>query len=87
VAVISIITAKSHDSSVGVALGYELDGRGSRVPFPVRVGNFSLHHRVRNGSGPTQSPTEWVPGAVSLGVKRPRRKADRSPPSSAKVKE
>jgi hypothetical protein len=49
---------KSHDSSVGIALGYGLDHRGSRVRFPAGSGNFSLHHRVQNGSGthPTSYP-------------------------------
>jgi hypothetical protein len=42
---------KSRDSSVGIVLGYELDDWGSRVQFPVRAGNFSLHHCVQNGSG------------------------------------
>jgi hypothetical protein len=28
-----------------------LDDRGSRVRFPAVVENFSLHHRVQNGSG------------------------------------
>jgi hypothetical protein len=37
--------------------------------------------------GLTQPPIQWVPGALSLGVKRPGRDADHSPPSSAKVKE
>jgi hypothetical protein len=37
--------------------------------------------------GPTQPPIQWVPGAVSLGVKWPGREADHSPPSSADVKE
>jgi hypothetical protein len=32
-------------------LGYGLDDRGSRVRFPARAGNFSLYHRVQNGSG------------------------------------
>jgi hypothetical protein len=27
------------------------DHRGSRVRFPKRAGNFSLHYRVQNGSG------------------------------------
>jgi hypothetical protein len=35
---------KSHDSSVGIALGYRLDDRGSSVRFLVGAGNFSLHH-------------------------------------------
>jgi hypothetical protein len=39
------------DSSVGIALGYGLDDRGSRVRFPTGAGNFSHHHRVQNGSG------------------------------------
>jgi hypothetical protein len=41
----------------------------------------------RTALGPTQPPIQWVPGAVSLGVKRPGREADHSPPSSAEVKE
>jgi hypothetical protein len=42
---------RSRDSSVGIALGYGLDDRSSRVRFSVEAGNFSLHHRVQNGSG------------------------------------
>jgi hypothetical protein len=42
---------KSRDSSNGKELGYGLDDRGSRVRFPAGAGNFSLHHRVQNGSG------------------------------------
>jgi hypothetical protein len=33
------------------ALGYGLVDRGSRVRFSAGAGNFSLHHRVHNGSG------------------------------------
>jgi hypothetical protein len=36
--------------SVGIALSYGLDAWGSRVRFPAGAGNFSLHHRVQNGS-------------------------------------
>jgi hypothetical protein len=36
--------------------------------------------------GPTQPPIQWVLGALSLGVKRPGREADHSPPSSAEDK-
>jgi hypothetical protein len=28
-----------------------MDDRGSRVRFPTGAGNFSLNHRVQNGSG------------------------------------
>jgi hypothetical protein len=40
----------------------------------------------RTALGPTQPPIQWVPGALSLGVKRPGREADHSPPSSAEAK-
>jgi hypothetical protein len=58
VVVIIIIIIKSRDSSVGIALGYGLNDRGSRVRFPAGAMNFSLHHRVQNGSGahPASSP-------------------------------
>jgi hypothetical protein len=39
------------DSSVGIALGYGLEDRGSKVRFPAGARNFSLHQRVQNGSG------------------------------------
>jgi hypothetical protein len=42
---------KNRYSSVGIALGYELDDRRSRVRFSAVTGNFSLHYRVQNGSG------------------------------------
>jgi hypothetical protein len=42
---------ESRDSLCGIALGYGLDERGSRVRFPAGAGNFSLHHRIQNGSG------------------------------------
>jgi hypothetical protein len=35
----------------------------------------------------TQPSIQWVQGALSLGIKRPEREADHSPPSSAEVKE
>jgi hypothetical protein len=47
----TIKTLVQFDSSVGIALGYGLDDRGSRVRFPAGTGNFCLHHRVQNGSG------------------------------------
>jgi hypothetical protein len=36
--------------------------------------------------GPTQPPIQRLPGILSLGLKRPGREADHSPPSSAEVK-
>jgi hypothetical protein len=39
------------DGSVGIALGYVLDDRGSRVRLPAGAGIFSLQYRIQNGSG------------------------------------
>ena len=36
--------------------------------------------------GPTHLPTQWVPGAISPGVKRPGRDVNHLPPSTAEVK-
>jgi hypothetical protein len=74
------------DSSVGIALGYDLGDRSYRVRFPGGLGNFLFTTVSRTALGPTQLPIQWVLGALSLGVKRPEREADHSPPSSAEVK-
>jgi hypothetical protein len=62
----------TRDSSAGIALGYWLDDRGSRFRFPVGAGNFSLHHRVQNGSGahPASYPKgtrDSFPGSKAAG--------------------
>jgi hypothetical protein len=76
----------SRDSSVGIATGYGLDDRGvgARVPIGSRI--FSSPRRKRPVLGPNQPPIQWVPGAISPGVKRPWREDDYSPPISAEVK-
>jgi hypothetical protein len=78
------VIPKSCDSSVGIALGYWLDDRGSSRPG---LGICLFTTASRTSSGPIQPPVQGVPGALSLGVKRPEREADHSPPSSAEVKE
>jgi hypothetical protein len=62
-----------------------LDDRG----FESRqgLGIFLLTTASRPALGPTQPPVQWVPGALSLGVKWPGREADHLPPSSAEVKD
>jgi hypothetical protein len=70
---------KSRDSSVGTALVYGLDDRGSRVRFPVGAGNFSFATASRTALEPTQTPIRWV--------KWPGREDDHSSSSSAEIKE
>jgi hypothetical protein len=74
------------NNSVGIALGYGLDDRGSRVRFPAGAGNFLFTTAFGTALGPTRPPIQWVPGPLSLGVKRREREVDHSPPSSAEVK-
>jgi hypothetical protein len=68
----------------GTSLGYGLDDRG--FESHQGLGIFLFTTASRPALGLTQSPIEWVPGVVSLGVKRSGREADYSPPSSAEVK-
>jgi hypothetical protein len=79
--------SESRDSSVGIALGYGLDDRGSGVRFPARTGNYSLHHRVQNGSGAHPASYPMDTRGSFPGVKRLGRETDHSPPSSAEFKE
>jgi hypothetical protein len=68
----------------GIALGYGLDIR----VFESRqgLGIFLFTTASRPPLGPTQLPIQWVPGALSLGVKRPGREADHLPPCNIEVK-
>jgi hypothetical protein len=52
-----------------------------------RLGIFLFTTSFRTALGPIQPPIQWVPGSLSLRVKRPWREADYSPPSIAEVKE
>jgi hypothetical protein len=63
----------SRGSSVGIALGYGLDDQSSMVRFAAEAGNFSLQHRVQNGSGahPASYPmgtTGSFPGGNAAGA-------------------
>jgi len=64
---------------VGIATGYGLDGPGIESRWGER---FSAPVQT----GPGVHPASWTMGTGSFpGVKRPRRDADPSPPSSAMV--
>jgi hypothetical protein len=49
------------------------------------LGIFLFTTASRTALGPTHPPVQWVPGTLSLAVKRPGREADHSPPSSTEV--
>jgi hypothetical protein len=72
-----------NSSSVGIAAGYGLDGRGW-IPCRDKVFLFSI------ASGPAlrpkSSPIQWVQSAISMGLKGPGREAEHSPPTSTEIK-
>jgi hypothetical protein len=74
---------KSCDSSVSIVLGCRQDNQGSRVQFPAGA-LFTTVSRM--ALEPTQLPIQWVPGALSLGVKQLGHEADHSPTYSAEIK-
>jgi hypothetical protein len=65
----------------GITLGYGFDDRG----FESRqwLGIFLFTAASRPALGPTQPPIQWVPWALSFGVKGPTCKAEHPPPSRA----
>jgi hypothetical protein len=62
---LSISDVKSRDSSVGITMGYRLEGKRKI---------FSLLHSVQIGAGAYSA--NGYSGALSAGVKRPGREAD-----------
>jgi hypothetical protein len=71
-----LLCAWATDWTIGV-LGFD---------FRRALGVFLFTTASRTVLGPTQPPIQWVPGTLSLGVKRPGREADHSSPSSAEVR-
>jgi hypothetical protein len=69
-----------------IATGYGLHGRGVGVRVPVGARFFLLSTSSRPVLKPTQPPMQKVPVALCLGVIRPGREADHSPPTSVEVR-
>jgi hypothetical protein len=54
--------------------------------FNSIIRDFRFSTSSRPALRPTQPPIQWVPGALSPGLKRQGREAENSPPTSAEVK-
>jgi hypothetical protein len=65
-------------------LGYKVDDQWFKSQQGLGIFLFTTTSRL--ALGPTQPPIQWVPEALSLGVKQPGHEADHSFPSSAEVK-
>jgi hypothetical protein len=76
---------KSRDRAVGIAIGYGLDDGEVGVRVSVRAKFFSIPRRPDvSEAHPASYP--MGNGALSPGLKRPRREADHPHPTSAEVK-
>jgi hypothetical protein len=75
----AVVITTSRDSVVGIVTGH-----GAGLPRGRSSNHFFMSSRLV--LEPTQPPIQWVPGALSPGVKRPGREDDNSPPSIAEVK-
>jgi hypothetical protein len=84
---ITIVT-KTRRQEAGIAQWYSAGLWAGRSCFESQqvLGIFLFTTASRPALEPTQPPIQWVPGAFSLGLKRPGREDDHSPPSSAEVK-
>jgi hypothetical protein len=80
----SIYGSRDNSMIQRLAMGWTI---GVRVfNFRRGLGIFLFTIAFRLVPGPTEPRIKWVPGVLYLGVKRPVREADYSPPSSAEVK-
>jgi hypothetical protein len=79
-------THRSRDSSVGIATGYGLDGRGVRDLIPGGSRIFSFPHNADRLWGPPNLLSNGYGGAFAPGVKRPGRETHHSVPTTAEVK-
>jgi hypothetical protein len=82
---ISCLIGRSRSGRAGIATGYGAGRPRGGISSPGGDKNFHFFMSSRPAQA-TQPPIQWVPGALSQGVKRPRREADHSHPASAEVK-
>jgi hypothetical protein len=76
-----ILPFRSRYSSVSMVTSLQ----AGRLGFDFREGQGFFLFAIASitALGLTQPPIQWVPGPLSLGIKRPGCEADHSPPSSA----
>jgi hypothetical protein len=67
-----------------IRTGWTIGNLGFDSRRGLRISVFTTASRP--ALGPTQLPILWVPGVLSLGLKRPVREADHSLPPSAEIK-
>jgi hypothetical protein len=81
--VASLNIIRTSNSSVRISMAYGLDDRSSIPGRDKRL--FSTPQNL-DRLWSSQSPVQWVQGALSLDEKRPRREADSLPTSSPDIK-
>jgi hypothetical protein len=79
------ISVKGAGIAVGITTPTAWTAEGSEFEFHIgRISLFSMSSRPV--LGPKQPAIQWVPWALSPGIKRPRREDDHSLPSNAEIK-
>jgi hypothetical protein len=78
------VTDGNSQAQSAYRLVHGLDDGGS-IPGRGNDRIFLFATASRPALGPTQPPIQWLPGALSLGIKRLGREAAHSPPSTAEV--
>jgi hypothetical protein len=76
----------SRNNSIGTATGYGLDNRVIGLGCRRALG-ILLFDTVSRPAVGRPAPIQWVPGALSVGLKLPGHEVDDIPPSSAEIKE
>jgi hypothetical protein len=82
---IFFISARKIKYVISIALGYRLHDWEFESRQGLEIFLFTTSSRL--ALGPTQLPVQWLPGSLSLRVKRPGHEADHSPPYTVEVKE
>jgi hypothetical protein len=81
----AVLTRSSSNSVVSFSEWLQAGRPRGRSSNHGRVTNFLFSTSSRRAMGPTQPLIQWVTGALSPGLKRSRREADHSAPTSAEV--
>jgi hypothetical protein len=80
------LSFKNINNEIAQSVQWWTMGWTARVSIPGSARFLTTPQSLYRLWGSLQSHIQWVAGALSLGIKRQGREADRTPPSSAEIK-